>query len=714
VVTSENDEAKGKYNFHSAGEDRPVVLGLTTTQEFLENEAEIANLIMPCRTNHENITFVMEHFTVASRGNFINASKDMKNLAEKGKRWRKGDISEYDSDGLFTHAERAILLESMLNFLLVLDNADESSDLSKLFDSMGVSYRVSGNLMKSMAAKLHLKKPSSSLTTTSLCQVLKTHGFVDVICPVHIPSIRSKIERKTFSFISPPPLQAIRDYYGEAVAFYFAWMHHMTVWFMIPGILGLFVYLLRNFRGETIEDCDFTPLFGIVAFLWAILCVRFWERKEARLSYQFGTFAFTTQDRVKFGQRPNFEGKMRLNPVTGMMEKYYPAYKRRIKVAVSAFVTIVLLAGASVIMVISLNVQGYISQEDQERWDPSGEDAHPLYFPWFASLADEGGIFDTNSYWKSMIPALLRAVAVATMNKQYSKIAEQLSEWENHETLVDHENSLILKRLLFETFDAYIILFYLAIYERNITMLRAELVGAFNVDSLRRLFTESILPYIKRRFANKKSSGKSKKKDDDLADTSSDGVLTVEAGLDEYDQFDDYIEMLIQFGYVTLFASAYPLASFIAIFGNICESRSDAWKLGHLYRMPNPVRRSDIGTWKLALRVMVWTSALTNCFLFAFTSNQMRQWFPSNFTTDNFGRPMLVSENAHETVLIMFAIEHALFLIGLFVRSLVDKTPQDVVIEIEKRQWLHESNLAKARLQSTKVIDRRCREKKAD
>jgi len=192
VVTSENDEAKGKYNFHSAGEDRPVVLGLTTTQEFLENEAEIANLIMPCRTNHENITFVMEHFTVASRGNFINASKDMKNLAEKGKRWRKGDISEYDSDGLFTHAERAILLESMLNFLLVLDNADESSDLSKLFDSMGVSYRVSGNLMKSMAAKLHLKKPSSSLTTTSLCQVL-------VQCTYPVSAAKSK-ERHFLSF----------------------------------------------------------------------------------------------------------------------------------------------------------------------------------------------------------------------------------------------------------------------------------------------------------------------------------------------------------------------------------------------------------------------------------------------------------------------------------------------------------------------------------
>ena len=37
---------------------------------------------------------------------------------------------------------------------------------------------------------------------------------------------------------------------------------------------------------------------------------------------------------------------------------------------------------------------------------------------------------------------------------------------------------------------------------------------------------------------------------------------------------DDYIEMVIQFGYVSLFASAYPLAAFCAIFANIVEIRS--------------------------------------------------------------------------------------------------------------------------------------------
>ena len=37
---------------------------------------------------------------------------------------------------------------------------------------------------------------------------------------------------------------------------------------------------------------------------------------------------------------------------------------------------------------------------------------------------------------------------------------------------------------------------------------------------------------------------------------------------------DDYIEMLIQFGYVTLFASAYPLAAFLAMGANFIEIRS--------------------------------------------------------------------------------------------------------------------------------------------
>lgn len=80
----------------------------------------------------------------------------------------------------------------------------------------------------------------------------------------------------------------------------------------------------------------------------------------------------------------------------------------------------------------------------------------------------------------------------------------------------------------------------------------------------------------------------------------------------EYEVFDDYIEMLIQFGYITLFASAFPLASFVAIFANIIEYRSDCWKLSRVFKKPSVIKTDSIGMWKHLLKMMVSLSALRN------------------------------------------------------------------------------------------------------
>jgi hypothetical protein len=43
--------------------------------------------------------------------------------------------------------------------------------------------------------------------------------------------------------------------------------------------------------------------------------------------------------------------------------------------------------------------------------------------------------------------------------------------------------------------------------------------------------------------------------------------------------FKDYAEMIIQFGYCTLFVAAFPLAPVLALVNNFIEIRLDAWKL---------------------------------------------------------------------------------------------------------------------------------------
>jgi len=53
---------------------------------------------------------------------------------------------------------------------------------------------------------------------------------------------------------------------------------------------------------------------------------------------------------------------------------------------------------------------------------------------------------------------------------------------------------------------------------------------------------------------------------------SSTEMLLLELGKDPYEEFDDYIEMVIEYGYVTLFASAYPLAPLISIVANLIEA----------------------------------------------------------------------------------------------------------------------------------------------
>ncbi|KFP09498.1 Anoctamin-8, partial [Egretta garzetta] len=75
----------------------------------------------------------------------------------------------------------------------------------------------------------------------------------------------------------------------------------------------------------------------------------------------------------------------------------------------------------------------------------------------------------------------------------------------------------------------------------------------------------------------------------------------VESCMKKYeDTFQDYQEMFIQFGYVVLFSSAFPLAAMCALVNNIIEIRSDAFKLCTGLQRPFGQRVESIGQWQSA------------------------------------------------------------------------------------------------------------------
>jgi len=69
---------------------------------------------------------------------------------------------------------------------------------------------------------------------------------------------------------------------------------------------------------------------------------------------------------------------------------------------------------------------------------------------------------------------------------------------------------------------------------------------------------------------------------------------------------------VLQYGFVTIFVAAFPLAPFFALLNNVFETRLDAKKLLTMYRRPVGQRVRDIGIWYRILDSISKLSVITN------------------------------------------------------------------------------------------------------
>ena len=663
--------------------DGNVMLGISTTQKELEVEAEHLTFHKPktLRNLHGSMaifegTMIMDQFEVTDRDAFLRPNITNKDGKEVENDDDNDDLAVYDRSGIFTSADRVKIVHSLIESLTVLKPGVESSYLAR---KMNESLKFPQNEINARFHKLYL------------FDTLRSEGLIDVITPIHTTSLKQNICAMTLDPMTSVPQDALRDYYGAEVAFYFAWMQFYIRALLFPGISGLIIFLLRTVRGGSIDTDTLTPFHGLLTFVWAICFTQFWSREEARLAYKWGTRT-NTQGKETFSVRHEFEGTMRISEVTKMKEKYYSPVKRRLNYFVSALVTLVLLSGAFFVMILSLNMQGYIKHKHETiSWYMQAEDDchHPFHFEFFANLSEKGAIFDASSTVRSTLAVILHVTMVLSMNMGYRTVAEKLTDWENHESQVTYKNSLIFKRFFFEAFDAYLVLMYLAFYEQDVTKVRSELVNVFNVDTFRRLLLEGVIPFVstKLRLRSKTKNNSNHKKTDE-GDYLNQSPMEEEANKEDYDGFDDYIEMIIQLGYICLFASAYPLAPFVAILANIIELRLDAFKITHIHKRPWAMPVQGIGVWSTLIKCIVWFSAITNCMIFCFSSMQMVQYLPQYFNVDNSGEHDLKDGNGWIVVFILFGIERLLLVTGIVLSIAIPSTPEDVRIKEQQKEYI--------------------------
>lgn len=145
---------------------------------------------------------------------------------------------------------------------------------------------------------------------------------------------------------------------------------------------------------------------------------------------------------------------------------------------------------------------------------------------------------------------------------------------------------------------------------------------------------------------------------------------------DEHEPFDEYLEMIITFGYITLFATAFPLASTISVVFLYLESRADIFKLERLARRPIVHKTYTIGSWQYVLEFIAFLSIFTNIILFTYASEQIDALIPS------------LKQYTHDStysVIAVFSIEHLLIAVAILLRVVFDREPSWVKIFFARR-----------------------------
>uniref|UniRef100_A0A672QEB7 Anoctamin n=1 Tax=Sinocyclocheilus grahami TaxID=75366 RepID=A0A672QEB7_SINGR len=437
-------------------------------------------------------------------------------------------------------------------------------------------------------------------------------------------------------FYKYQPIGLVRKYFGEKVGLYFAWLGVYTQMLIPAAIVGVIVFLYgcatvddnipsmevcdeRNnitmcpmcdracsywklvtacgtARASHLFDNAATVFFAIFMALWATMFMEHWKRRQMRLNYIWDLTSFEDAEvrNVKLTCRDRM-----------------PAY-----MTIIIFVTLAIVFGV-VLYRVSIMTALHMSSTPT---------------------------FRTNiRATVKTTAAIINLIIIIIMDEVYGAIARWLTIMEVPKTDKSFEERLIFKTFILKFANAFTPIVYLAFFRGRIIGRPGKylyVMGSYRMEECahagclmelciqlcitmlgKQLIQNNLfeigVPKLKKMLRQRKID---KKHQEELNKTlhrhEKDHFLGPFVGLNP-----EYMEMIIQFGMVTLFVASFPLAPLFALLNNVIEIRLDAKKFVTELRRPIAVRAKDIGIWYTLLRGISKVAVIVNAFVISFTSD---------------------------------------------------------------------------------------------
>uniref|UniRef100_A0A671XE77 Anoctamin n=1 Tax=Sparus aurata TaxID=8175 RepID=A0A671XE77_SPAAU len=490
-------------------------------------------------------------------------------------------------------------------------------------------------------------------------------------------------EKQHLVFYKYQPIGLVRKYFGEKIGLYFAWLGLYTQMLIPASLVGVIVFLYgcatvddnipsmeichpRNnitmcplcdrvcsywklstacgtARASHLFDNPATVFFSIFMALWAAMFMEHWKRRQMRLNYEWDLTGF--EDEEVSGDHPRAEYEFQVMQkslskdlpckyveIINLFSLYFYfqieklSCRDRLPAYMTNIVMMLLMIGVTFAIVFGVILYRISTK---------------------AALHMSSNPITRNHVQLTVktTAAIINLVVILILDEVYGAVARWLTVLEVPKTDKSFEERLIFKTFILKFVNAFSPIIYIAFFrgrlvgrpgnylyvfesyrmeecahggclmelciQLSITMLGKQLIQN-NLFEIGIPKLKKLIRYIQ----SKQGAFQEEERQKKLRRYETDHFLEPFAGLTP-----EYMEMIIQFGFVTLFVASFPLAPLFALLNNIIEIRLDAKKFVTELRRPVAARAKDIGIWYNILRGVAKVAVIINAFVISFTSD---------------------------------------------------------------------------------------------
>ncbi|KFW94012.1 Anoctamin-9, partial [Phalacrocorax carbo] len=363
-----------------------------------------------------------------------------------------------------------------------------------------------------------------------------------------------------------------------------------------------------------------TVLFAMFMAIWATVFLELWKRQRAAVVTDWDLYGWDED-----------EEELALELINNLQHeprKYQHSYFRSTVILLLVLVMIAVLIGiAHALVIYRVIAVALFTQSD------------------FRFLREQANTMAV------MTGAVLHYITIVIMTKVNRRVALYLCDLEKPRTFSQRENNFTMKIFTFQFFTNFSSLIYIAFFLGRINGHPGNYVrvaGKWRLEEchpsgcITDLFIqmgiimllkqtissvmEYLVPWVAHKLRKKRQHPKKRRMmlgEEEEAEDPCKRQWLSNYQLNEvniFSLFDEFLEMVIQYSFTTIFVAAFPLAPLLAFCNNLIEIRH-AIKMMRLCRRMVPRKANDIGIWLQVLEAIGILAVIGNGLVIAITSD---------------------------------------------------------------------------------------------